>query len=105
MPRNKLAIRSLVFSLVGFVMPSVPVLMLLIPGVAANPLMFVAFALALLAMIVFLIAGTVFGHLSLHGIKKNPARGRGFALAAVIIGYFGLGFSVLLSAPTWHSYF
>lgn len=65
---NVLAIISLVASLVGFV--------LILPVVGS-------------------IAGVIMGHISLKQIKDRGERGRGMALAGVIIGYVTLLFVVL----------
>jgi len=65
---NVLAIISLVASLVGFV--------LILPVVGS-------------------IAGVIMGHISLKQIKDRGERGRGMALAGVIIGYVTLLFVIL----------
>ena len=65
---NVLAIISLVASLVGFV--------LILPVVGS-------------------IAGVIMGHISLKQIKDRGERGRGMALAGVIIGYITLLFVIL----------
>ncbi|MDQ1113541.1 putative membrane protein [Microbacterium testaceum] len=65
---NVLAIVSLVASLVGFV--------LILPVVGS-------------------IAGVIMGHISLKQIKERGERGRGMALAGVIIGYVTLLFVIL----------
>ncbi|WJS92277.1 DUF4190 domain-containing protein [Microbacterium testaceum] len=65
---NVLAIVSLVASLVGFV--------LILPVVGS-------------------IAGVIMGHISLKQIKERGERGRGMALAGVIVGYVTLLFVIL----------
>ncbi|WP_150956199.1 DUF4190 domain-containing protein [Microbacterium testaceum] len=65
---NVLAIISLVASLVGFVM--------ILPVVGS-------------------IAGVIMGHISLKQIKERGERGRGMALAGVIVGYVTLAFVIL----------
>ncbi|MEO7000781.1 MAG: DUF4190 domain-containing protein [Ktedonobacterales bacterium] len=46
------------------------------------------------------ILGVIFGHISLNEIKKSAGRvtGQGMAMAGLIIGYIGLGFTVLCCA-------
>ena len=44
------------------------------------------------------IAGVVTGHIALGQIKRSGEQGRGMALAGLIIGYVGIGLSVLLLA-------
>ncbi|KAA9087103.1 DUF4190 domain-containing protein [Microbacterium radiodurans] len=41
------------------------------------------------------IAGVIMGHISLAQIKRTAEKGRGMALAGLIIGYAGLAFAVL----------
>lgn len=41
------------------------------------------------------IAGVILGHIALNKIKRSGESGRGFALAATIIGYVRIGLSVL----------
>ncbi len=41
------------------------------------------------------IFGLVFGYIALSQIKKTGERGRGLALASVIIGWIGLAFGVI----------
>lgn len=65
---NVLAIISLVASLIGFV--------LILPVVGS-------------------LAGVITGHISLKQIKERGERGRGMALAGVIIGYVTLAFVIL----------
>jgi len=55
------------------------------------------FALVALVSSLFLwLAGIIFGHIALKQIKRTGERGRGMALAGLIIGYVGLASSVLL---------
>jgi hypothetical protein len=51
---------------------------------------------AFIAAIFFPIAGVVCGHISLHQMKRTGQRGRGLALAAVILGYVSIGVFLLV---------
>jgi hypothetical protein len=42
------------------------------------------------------IAGVIMGHIALAQLKREQKKGHGLALAAVIIGYVGIGLFVLL---------
>lgn len=64
---NTLAIVSLISAIVGFV---------LIPFIAS-------------------LVAVITGHMSLGQIKKTGEQGRGLALAGTIVGWVGIGFSVL----------
>lgn len=64
---NTLAVVSLVSAIVGFV---------LIPFIAS-------------------IVAVITGHMSLNQIKQSGEQGRGMALAGTIIGWVGIGFSIL----------
>ena len=44
----------------------------------------------------FGIGGVVFGHIALHQIKQTGEAGRGFAIAALIVGYTLIASSALL---------
>ncbi len=50
----------------------------------------------MLAIIVSL-AGVICGHIALHQIKRHGGRGRGLAIAALIIGYLGIALGILLT--------
>ena len=66
---NVLAILSLIASIVGFIW--------LLPFVGS-------------------LAGAIMGHLSLNQLKKSGEKGRGMALAGVIVGWVGLAFFIVL---------
>ncbi len=69
---NPLAVTSMVASLVGFVLAWTWVLAL------------------------GLIVGVITGHIALGQIARTKEKGRGMALAGVIVGWIGIGFGVLL---------
>ncbi len=43
------------------------------------------------------LAGVIMGHISLSQLKTSGEKGRGMALAGVIVGWIGLGFAILLA--------
>jgi hypothetical protein len=49
----------------------------------------------LFAMFVGSILGVIFGHMGLNAVKQGTANNRGLALGGVIVGYIGLGVSLV----------
>lgn len=43
------------------------------------------------------LAGVICGHIALSQIKKTGEKGRGFAIAALIIGYLSIAASIILT--------
>lgn len=60
-----------------------------------NVLSIVAFVLSLLG---FTVVAIVLGHIGLSQIKKTGQQGRGFGIAALIIGYATLLLGIILAA-------
>lgn len=44
------------------------------------------------------VAGVIMGHISLGQIKRTGEKGRGMALAGIIVGYVGLAFLLVIAA-------
>jgi uncharacterized membrane protein len=68
-------------------------------GPRTNPLAIVSFVLSLVAIFVWFfasVAAVICGHIALNQIKRTGEGGRSLALAGVIIGYVGIGFSLLI---------
>ena len=68
-------------------------------GPRTNPLAIVAFVASLAALFIWFfgsLAAVICGHIALSQIKRTGEGGRSLALAGVIIGYVGLGLTVLL---------
>jgi hypothetical protein len=64
-----------------------------------NPLAIVSLVLSLVAVFVWFLGSlgaVICGHIALNQIKRTGESGRGLALAGVIIGYVGLGLTVLI---------
>jgi hypothetical protein len=60
-------------------------------GVRTNTLAIVAFVLSFFVSI----AAVICGHIALGQIKRTGEAGRGFAIAALIIGYVGIFFGII----------
>ena len=79
-PTSKLAVWSLVSSLIGLVY--------VVACVASGPFSFV------LALVGFLglgsVAGVILGHFALNRVKSTGANGRVLALVGIILGYLGV---------------
>ncbi len=59
-----------------------------------------------LSLLFFTLISAVMGHLSLRQIRKTGERGRGLALAAVLIGWIGTAFLAwLISSPNSLGFF
>ena len=58
-----------------------------------NILSVVGFVLSLLGLSIIAI---ILGHIGLGQVKSRNERGRGFAIAALIIGYVSLAFEILI---------
>ncbi|WES64075.1 DUF4190 domain-containing protein [Microbacter sp. GSS18] len=43
------------------------------------------------------VLGLIFGYIALSQIKKTGERGRGLALASVILGWIAIGFAVIIT--------
>lgn len=50
------------------------------------------------------LAGAIMGHISLNQIKRSGEKGRGMAMAGVIVGWVGLGL-VILGAIAFFGFF
>ena len=73
------------------------------PNRRLNPLSVWSFVLSLLF---FTFVSAVMGHFALRQIKKTGERGRGLALAAVIIGWIGTAvIAWAIAAPYSFAYF
>ena len=67
-------------------------------GPRTNPLAIVSLVLSLVAVFVWFLGSlgaVICGHIALNQIKRTGEGGRGLALAGVIIGYVGLGLTVI----------
>ena len=60
-----------------------------------NVLSIVAFVLSILG---FTVIAIVLGHISLSQIKRTGEQGRGFGIAALVIGYVTLAIGIILVA-------
>lgn len=65
------------------------------PGLAIGGL--ICSILGIFLCVLVTIAGVVMGHIALAKAKRGEAEGQGVALAAVIVGYVGIGLNVLLA--------
>lgn len=52
--------------------------------------------IALIASFFISIVGVVLGHIALSQIKRTGEGGRGLAIAALVIGYLGILFAIIL---------
>lgn len=73
------------------------------PVQPTNTLSIIAMIAAILGAIWILpfigsLAGAIMGHISLGQIKRTGEKGRGMALTGVILGWIGVGFTVLIGA-------
>jgi len=59
-----------------------------------NVLSIVAFVLSIVGVSLI---GVILGHIGLSQIKRTGERGRGFAIAALIIGYIGIAVGIILA--------
>lgn len=79
------------------------------PTVKTNTLAILALIGAILGFIWVLpiigsLAGAIMGHISLNQIKRSGEKGRGMAMAGVIVGWVGLGL-VILGAIAFFGFF
>ncbi|WP_210479715.1 DUF4190 domain-containing protein [Naasia sp. SYSU D00948] len=58
-----------------------------------NVMSIIAFILSLVGLSLFAV---ILGHIGMSQIKRTGERGRGFAIAALVIGYVGIVLSIIL---------
>ncbi len=58
-----------------------------------NVLSIVAFVLSIVGVSLI---GVILGHIALSQVKRTGERGRGFAVAALILGYIGIAVGIIL---------
>jgi hypothetical protein len=64
------------------------------PGLAIGAL--VCSILGIVLCFVVTIAGIIMGHIAHGKAKRGEAEGQGVALAAIVVGYAGIGLNILL---------
>ncbi|CAN5133699.1 hypothetical protein BH09ACT3_BH09ACT3_06210 [soil metagenome] len=64
------------------------------PARPTNSLAIVAFVLGFFVSL----GAVICGHLALSQIKRSGEGGRGFAIAGLVLGYVGIGFTVIVIA-------
>jgi hypothetical protein len=64
------------------------------PGLAVGAL--VCSIVGIVLCLVVGIAGIIMGHIAYNKAKRGEAEGQGMALAAIIVGYAGIGLNILL---------
>ena len=72
-----------------------------------NPLAVISFVLSCFSLFTGItwIGGIIFGHIALSQIKRDPTQsGKGFAIAALIIGYM-IFCGIILSVLIWIFFF
>ncbi len=66
-----------------------------------NVLSIVAFVLSIVGVSLI---GVILGHISLSQLKRTGERGRGFAIAALVLGYVGIALGIII-AIAWIAFF